>query len=81
MQTLEAIARERYVPPYAIAQVHLGLGQQEQALDWLDRAFEVRDVHLILLPADPQWDPVRGDARFVALLKPCGFATPALHVR
>lgn len=81
LQTLETIARERYVPPYAMAQVHLGLGQQKQALDWLDRAFEVHDVHLILLPADPKWDPVRGDARFVALLKRCAFTTPALHVR
>ena len=80
LQTLEAIARERYVPPYAMAQVHLGLGQQEQALDWLDRAFEVHDVHLVLLPADPKWDPVRGHARFVALLKRCAFATPARHV-
>ena len=80
LQMLEAIARERYVPPYAMAQVHLGLGQQEQALDWLDRAFEVHDVHLLLLPADPKWDPIRGDARFVALLKRCGFTTPALHV-
>jgi TolB-like protein len=81
LQTLEAIARDRYVPPYAMAQVYLGLGQQEQALDWLDRAFEVHDVHLILLPADPKWDPVRGDARFVTLLKRCGFTRPAVHVR
>jgi len=76
LQTFEAIARDRYVPPYAIAQVHLGLGQNEQALDWLHRAFEVHDVHLILLPSDPKWDPLRGDARFLALLRRCDFHRP-----
>ncbi len=81
LNTLEAIARDRYVPPYAMAQVHLGLRNWDHALEWLERACDVRDVHLVLLPADPKWDPVRGDARFVALLKRCGFTTPALDVR
>ena len=81
LHTLEAIARERYVPPYTMAQVRLGLGHHEQALDWLDRAFEVHDVYLILLPADPKWHPVRGHARFLALLKRCAFTTPALLAR
>ena len=81
LNTLEAIARDRYVPPYAMAQVHLGLRNWDHALEWLERACDVRDVHLVLLPADPKWHPVRGDARFVALLKRCGFTTPALDVR
>jgi DNA-binding winged helix-turn-helix (wHTH) protein/tetratricopeptide (TPR) repeat protein len=81
LNTLEAIARDRYVPPYAMAQVHLGLRHWDHALEWLERACDVRDVHLVLLPVDPKWDPVRGDARFVALLKRCGFTTQALDVR
>lgn len=81
LNTLEEIARDRYVPPYAMAQVHLGLSHWEPALDWLDRAYDVRDVHLVLLPADPKWDPVRGHTRFVALLKRCAFTKPALDVR
>jgi DNA-binding winged helix-turn-helix (wHTH) protein/tetratricopeptide (TPR) repeat protein len=81
LYTLEAIARDRYVPPYAMAQVHLGLRHWDHALEWLERACDVRDVHLVLLPVDPKWDPVRGDARFVALLKRCGFTTQALDVR
>lgn len=75
LDMLEAIARERYVPPYAIAQIHVGLGQYDQALDWLERAFEMRDVHLAFLPNDVKWDPLRPDPRFVSLLQRCGFAT------
>ena len=74
LNTLEAIARDRYVPPYAMAQIHLGLSQWDHTLEWLERAYDARDVHLILLPVDPKWNPLRGDAGFVALLKRCGFS-------
>jgi DNA-binding winged helix-turn-helix (wHTH) protein/Tfp pilus assembly protein PilF len=75
LDMLEAVARERYVPPYATAQIHLGLGQHNQSLDWLERAFEMRDVHLAFLPNDVKWDPLRPDPRFVSLLERCVFAT------
>jgi DNA-binding winged helix-turn-helix (wHTH) protein/tetratricopeptide (TPR) repeat protein len=74
LSTLEVIARERYVPPYAMALVHAGLGESELALEWLERALAVRDVHLAFLPVDPKWDAFRGDPRFQALLKQCGFS-------
>jgi DNA-binding winged helix-turn-helix (wHTH) protein/tetratricopeptide (TPR) repeat protein len=74
LSTLEVIARERYVPPYAMALVHAGLDESELALEWLERALAVRDVHLAFLPVDPKWDAFRGDPRFQALLKQCGFS-------
>jgi DNA-binding winged helix-turn-helix (wHTH) protein/tetratricopeptide (TPR) repeat protein len=76
LNTLEAVSHERYVPPYAMALVHAGLGQRDPALDWLERAYEARDVHLIFLPVDPKWDTFRSDVRFLALLKRCGFTQP-----
>ena len=77
---LKAQSRTRYVPPYALALVHAGLGEHDAAFEWLNRAFDVHDVHLIYLPVDPKWDPYRSDPRFEALLMRCGFAsirTPA----
>ena len=73
LQTLEAVARERFVPPYAIALIHAGLGHTELALDWLARAFDSHDVHLVFLTVDPKWDPFRIEPRFMAVLKRCGF--------
>jgi TolB-like protein/DNA-binding winged helix-turn-helix (wHTH) protein/tetratricopeptide (TPR) repeat protein len=73
LETLEAVARERYVPPFALALVHAGLGERDAAFEWLDRAYEARDVHLIFLTVDPKWDPYREDPRFAALLARCDF--------
>jgi len=74
LQALSALARERYVPPYAFALVHGGLGDRDAVFDWLNRAFEGRDVNLIFLAVDPKWDPFRTDERFKALLERCHFA-------
>ena len=64
---------ERYVPPVAIALVHAGLGEREAVMEWLAKAYDARDVHLIYLPVDPKWDPYKADPRFQALLARCGF--------
>jgi TolB-like protein/tetratricopeptide (TPR) repeat protein len=73
LSTLQSLSRDRYVPPYAIALVHAGLGDRDAAFDWLRRGFTVRDVHLIFLTVDPKWDAYRSDSRFTALLSDCGF--------
>jgi TolB-like protein/Flp pilus assembly protein TadD len=74
LHTLEAIARERYVPAYAMALVHAGLGERDAAFECLERAFQTGDVHLLFVPADPKWDAFRADARLIALIAKCGFA-------
>ncbi|HEY7863964.1 MAG TPA: winged helix-turn-helix domain-containing protein [Thermoanaerobaculia bacterium] len=48
------------------------LGEKEQALQWLGRAFESRTRDLVFLGADPTWDPLRGDPRFEAYLEKIG---------
>jgi TolB-like protein/Flp pilus assembly protein TadD len=73
VRTLEATGRERYVPPYALALVYAGLQQRERALEWLEHAYQVRDVHLIWLPMDAKWDPFRTESAFVELIERCGF--------
>jgi tetratricopeptide (TPR) repeat protein len=73
LRRLESLSKERYVPPYAMALVHAGLGERDAVFEWLDKAYGARDVHLIYLPVDAKWDPYRNDARFAALLARCGF--------
>ena len=77
LRRLETLSRERYVPPYATAIVHAGLGERDEVFDWLEKAYAARDVHLIFLTVDPKWDPYRADPRFEALLARCGFSQTA----
>ena len=73
LSTLQTAARVKYVPAYAIALVHAGLGERDAALAALEQARLERDVHVIFLTVDPKWDPYRTDPRFAALLERCGF--------
>lgn len=77
LATLETLSRQRYVPPYARALVYAGLGERGAALDWLEKAIDARDVHLIALPTDPKWDALRRDSRFDTIVKRCGFLKSA----
>jgi tetratricopeptide (TPR) repeat protein len=72
---LETASSQQYVPPYALALVHAGLGDADAAFEWLDRAYAVRDVHLMFLPVDVKWNRYRTDPRFGDLLARCGFTT------
>jgi tetratricopeptide (TPR) repeat protein len=58
--------------PIWVALVHIGLGEHDLAFEWLDRAFEEKDGSLILVAASPEFDPLRPDARFRALLDRMG---------
>jgi tetratricopeptide (TPR) repeat protein len=71
--TLNQIAQSRFVPPYAFALVYTGLGDRDAAIQWLEKAYAVRDILLVFLPAAPMWDSIRSDKRFQDLLQRCGF--------
>jgi TolB-like protein/DNA-binding winged helix-turn-helix (wHTH) protein/Flp pilus assembly protein TadD len=73
LAALQMASAQRYVPPYALALVHAGLGDANGAFEWLERAYTVRDVHLMFLTVDAKWNPYRADPRFNALLARCGF--------
>ena len=58
-------AKTRYVQPYAFALVHLGLGEKDQALDWLEKAVQgAGATFLNFIKTDAFFDPLRGDPRF-----------------
>jgi hypothetical protein len=70
---LEArVERGEYVSPVSIALVHIGLGDADRALRWLERAYEERAPQLIWLKVDPIFDPLRSAPRFTRLLRKVG---------
>jgi len=71
-QLLEQRAK-RYVPPYSVALVFAGLGETETALQWLEQAFEDRDVHMPFL-LDHKWNGLRSKKQFRQMLSRVGFS-------
>jgi serine/threonine-protein kinase len=65
---MEADAGNSYMPSLSRAQIHVGLGEFDAALELLDRAVDERDPHLLDLPHKPIWDCLRPDPRFTAIL-------------
>jgi eukaryotic-like serine/threonine-protein kinase len=57
-----------YVPPSNLAMVYIGLGQREQALTFLEKAYADRSQLLVYGAVDPEFDSLRSDPRFAALV-------------
>ncbi len=78
LDELHAAAARHPVPAWYFAMVHTGLGESDEAFSWLDRAVVERAGMLANLGVDQTFDPLRGDARFGALLRRIGLpAGPA----
>jgi TolB-like protein/Tfp pilus assembly protein PilF len=68
-EELKARAERAYVPAYDIALVCIGMGWNDQALEYLARAHQERSGWITYLNVDPRLDPLRRDPRFVDLLR------------
>jgi serine/threonine-protein kinase len=69
LELLEERSSEEYIAPYFIAVIHVGLGNDEEAFEWLERAYEEKDGSMVFLKVEPLFDSIRRDARFAELLK------------
>ncbi len=75
MQILEELTNlgtQRYVAPYFFAGIYIGLGEDERAMEYLEKSYEEHSHWLIYLHIDPSMDGLRGDPRFQDLLRRVG---------
>jgi tetratricopeptide (TPR) repeat protein len=71
---LHQVEKQRAVSPYMLGMIHAQLGDVRRAMDWLERAYQKRDVQLACLKVDPALDPLRSTRRFHSLMTRVGFA-------
>jgi serine/threonine protein kinase/tetratricopeptide (TPR) repeat protein len=69
LQDLLQRTHKIYVPPYNLAAVYFGLGQKEQALTYLEKAYADRSLLMMNIAADPEFESLHQDPRFIALVK------------
>lgn len=74
LQALQAQSVQRYVSPYHMAMVYAGLGEQDKAFEWLEKAYEDREGRITILKVAPEFDSLRKDRRFAELVKRVGLA-------
>jgi TolB-like protein/Tfp pilus assembly protein PilF len=69
LKELKAESQHRYVSGFFVAVVCIGLGKNEEALQWLERADQQNDYQLSWISVEPVFDPLRSDPRFAALMR------------
>jgi len=69
---LRARSRRENVWPINLAMVRLGLGERDQAIREIERAFQQRSPHLVYLPQDPMYRELWSDPRFLEVVRRMG---------
>src|SRR5713101_2696826 len=72
LKELKERSKHRYVSPYLIGLVQLGLGERNQAIASLEQGYTNRDQWMMYLKVEPGWDDLRLDPRFKDLLRRVG---------
>ncbi len=73
LSDLTEASKDGYVPSTAFATIYIGLGDNEKAISWLNKAFEEKISDLIYLNTSPEYDRLRSDPAFIELLGKMNF--------
>ena len=68
LKILAEIQQSDGATPYHLALIHLGLGNIDQALEALEKAYALREGYLVYIIMGPRFDPLRDEQRFKDLL-------------
>jgi adenylate cyclase len=77
LEDLTKLAKHKYVAPHFFAGIHIGLGENDRALEYLEKSYEEHSHWLIYLHIDPSMDDLRNDPRFQDLLRRVGLPAPS----
>ena len=72
IEEMIALSKTGYVPSYLIGIIYVGLGENDKAFEWLDKAYDEGYGFLTYLIVGPIFDPVRSDPRFMKLARRVG---------
>ncbi len=64
---------QSYVAPTRVARLYTYAGEGDVALQWLEKAYEERDFEMVYLDVHPDWENLRSDPRFQALVRQMNF--------
>ena len=68
LEELHRRSATEWVSEVYFAWVHIGLREPQKALDWLERAIDQRNPHVLWIRVSQLYDPLRGEPRFPELV-------------
>jgi serine/threonine protein kinase len=78
LEELENRQSHQYVSPIYFAFVHIGLGENERAFEYLEKAYSERSPWLLYIHRSPIYDSLRSDSKYSALLRRMKLEYPEL---
>jgi len=78
LDDLTKLARDKYVAPHFFAGIYLGLGEDDRAIEYLEKSHQERSHWLIYLHIDPSMDGLADNPRFQDLLRRVGLSAPTI---
>ena len=72
LDEMKKLPKGKYVPPYDVAAIWMGLGEKNHALEWLQRAYEDHASYFPAIKEEPVFDDLHSDPRFQDLLRRIG---------
>jgi DNA-binding winged helix-turn-helix (wHTH) protein/Tfp pilus assembly protein PilF len=69
LDELQRSRKRRYISAGNIATIYIGLDKKQLAFDWLEKAYQNKDIEIVWLKVSPVFDPLRPDPRFTKLLE------------
>jgi tetratricopeptide (TPR) repeat protein len=72
LDQLKELQGQKYISAVSIALIYTGLGEKDEALEWLEKGYDERSFQMQFLKLDPRWDSLRDEPRFTELVKRIG---------
>ena len=73
LRQLIEMSHKRYVSPYNIGVLYVGLGDIDQAFRWLQKVDEDRSDWFLCVNVDPRLEALHSDPRWAGILRSVGF--------
>jgi len=72
LERLLSLSKRVPIAPHHFALIYTGLGKKDEALTWLEKAYQQRSPMMTWLKVDPRFDSLRQDPRFQDLMRRVG---------
>ena len=69
LDELKQLSKRGHVQPTTVSKVYAGLGQKDQAFEWLEKAYEEHERELVYIKINSAWVSLRSDPRYHDLLR------------